>query len=441
MNIQGLNLPSLSSIAESSGAGGLPSEGGNAGMFSATLLDQLAQLRSSLQNAGMADTAQFGGLSGGINSQNMQEFAALFGKGLPAASKLDQDIDLDDTLQTLADVLQYLQSLETLSAAGQNPVLPAMPANQQDFTDVEVDNAELAKQQAENAAAQGLIQAQVQFEAGKQALGEAMKTAVVAGETMPVIKSGPQLLGAELKQDALATLNGGEDSQMAVSLDGSFAKSLSEQDGAFGQAGQDSGANAFLSEKDAAAKPQIGSGEADSNLSRMSADIAQLNKSVNSASQSPAPAIAKPLTHPGWNAELGEKLLWMHKQAVPSAEIRLNPEHLGPISIKIDVNQDQASVAFTAQHAAVRDAIEAAIPKLREMLGGQNLNLADVNVSQQQSEQKPGRDFFQMAGEQNRRGQSQDPDETLVSEGSTHILDEIEAGRAIASNGLLSLFA
>ena len=441
MNIQGLNPLSLSSVTESSGVGELPSEGGHAGMFSATLLDQLAQLQSSLQNAGMADTAQFGGLSGGINNQNMQEFAALFGKNLPTASKLDQDINLDDTLQTLADVLQYLQSLETLPAAGQNPVLPAMPANQQDFADVAVDNAELAKQQAENAAALGLIQAQKQFEAGKQALGEAMKTAAVAGETMPAINNGPQLPGTELKQDALSALNGGEDPQIAGSLNGSFAKSLSGQDGAFGQTGQDSGANAFLSEQDTAAKPQIGSGDAGSSLSRMTADIAQLNKSVNSAGQSPAPAIAKPFTHPGWNAELGEKLLWMHKQAVPSAEIRLNPEHLGPISIKIDVNQDQASVAFTAQHAAVRDAIEAAIPKLREMLGGQNLNLADVNVSQQQSEQKQGRDFFQMAGEQNRRGQSQDPDETLVNEGSTHILDEIEAGRAIASNGLLSLFA
>lgn len=441
MNIQGLNLPSLSSITESSGAGGLPSEGGHAGMFSATLLDQLAQLRSSLQNVGMADTVKFAGLSGGINSQNMQEFAALFGKSLPTASKLDQDINLDDTLQTLADVLQYLQSLETLPTAGQNPVLPAMPANQQDFADVAVDNAELARHQAENAAALGLVQAQMQLESGKQVLGEAMKTTENAGETMPAIKSGPQLLGTELKQDAVAVLNSGEDPQIAVSLDGSFAKSLSGQDGAFGQAGQHNGANPFLSEQDTAAKPQIGNGEADSSLSRMTADIAQLNKSVNSAGQSPAPAIAKPFTHPGWNAELGEKLLWMHKQAVPSAEIRLNPEHLGPISIKIDVNQDQASVAFTAQHAAVRDAIEAAIPKLREMLGGQNLNLADVNVSQQQSGQKQGRDFFQMAGEQNRHGQSQDPDETLVNEGSTHILDEIEAGRAIASNGLLSLFA
>lgn len=440
MNIQGLNPQSLSTVAESSGLGGLLSEGGHAAMFSATLLDQLAQLQSSLQNTGASVTSQFAGLNGGINSQNMQEVAALFGKNLPAAAKFDQDINLDDTMQALADVLQYLQSLETLPVAGQNSVLPAASANQQEIADLEAENAELAEQQAGNAAALGLVQAQMRLGADPRELGEIMKT--VAGETLPVIKSGAQLLGAELRQDALAALSGEEKSQIAVNLGDSFAKALSEQDGALGQAGQDNGAKAFLSEQElAATKSQAGGGEADSSLSRMTADIAQMNKSVNSAGQNPAPAIAKPLTHPEWNVELGEKLLWMHKQAVPSVEIRLNPEHLGPISIKIDVSQDQASVAFTAQHGAVRDAIEAAIPKLREMLGGQNLNLVDVNVSQQQSEQKQGREFFQMGGEQNQHARSQDAAEPLVNEDSTHILDEIEAGRAIASNGLLSLFA
>jgi flagellar hook-length control protein FliK len=248
----------------------------------------------------------------------------------------------------------------------------------------------------------------------------------------------------ETKQDVLAALSGDGDGQKGQILDGGFAKTLAAHDGGSQQFTQDTATgNAFQSEQAATTKSQTGGGEADSSISRMTADIAQLNKSVNNAAQTPAPAIEKHLTHQEWNTELGEKLLWMHKQAVPSAEIRLNPEHLGPISIKIDVNQDQATVAFTAQHAAVRDAIEAAIPKLREMLGGQNLNLADVNVSQQQSEQKQGRESFQMAGEQNRGGnsQSQNKPETPANESAATILDEIAAGRAIASNGLLSLFA
>jgi len=245
------------------------------------------------------------------------------------------------------------------------------------------------------------------------------------------------------KKEALTALSGADEGRKTMVAESGFAKTLAAEDGASPQFAQDSAADTFQTEQRDVPKQQIGGSEADMGLSRMTADINQLNKSVNSVGQTSAPTIEKHLTHPEWNTELGEKLLWMHKQAVPSAEIRLNPEHLGPISIKIDVNQDQANVVFTAQHAAVRDAIEAAIPKLREMLGGQNLNLADVNVSQQQSEQRSGRESFQMAGEQNRGGnsQSQGHSDSAATEPSNTMLEEIEAGRAIASNGLLSLFA
>jgi len=58
----------------------------------------------------------------------------------------------------------------------------------------------------------------------------------------------------------------------------------------------------------------------------------------------------------------------MNNKSISAAEIKLNPAHLGPISVRIDVNQDQATIMFTAQHADVKEAIEASIPKLREML-------------------------------------------------------------------------
>lgn len=450
MNIQGLNPLSLLSSVDGAGASaaGLTGEGG---VFSATLLDQLAQLQNSLLSKGAAGSAglaelqqQFGALGGDtLNSQNMQDFAALFGNSLPTATKLKPDINLDDTLHTLADVLQYLQSLEAAPTAQQSPVLPTAPENKEDLSDIAAENAELAGQQVAAAAMTAGVQVQQAADNGNNA-NDALKTALATSQALSAVKKNLQSPGMETKQDVLAALSGDGDGQKGQILDGGFAKTLAAHDGGSQQCTQDTATgNAFQSEQAATTKSQTGGGEADSSISRMTADIAQLNKSVNNAAQTPAPAIEKHLTHQEWNTELGEKLLWMHKQAVPSAEIRLNPEHLGPISIKIDVNQDQATVAFTAQHAAVRDAIEAAIPKLREMLGGQNLNLADVNVSQQQSEQKQGRESFQMAGEQNRGGnsQSQNKPETPANESAATILDEIAAGRAIASNGLLSLFA
>ena len=187
-----------------------------------------------------------------------------------------------------------------------------------------------------------------------------------------------------------------------------------------------------------------GNVETDKNPSRMAADIAQLNQAVSTGKTAEAPAMDRHLSHPDWNQELGQKLIWMHKQDVPSAELRLNPQHLGPISIKVDVDQNQqTTVTFTAQHAEVKDAIEAAIHKLREMLGGQQLTLADVNVSQQQSDQKQPRDFFQTASQQGRGNKSgQDGDaETSANSAVVDVADEIDSGRATVSNGLLSLFA
>ncbi|MDT4288202.1 flagellar hook-length control protein FliK [Methylomonas sp. MO1] len=454
MNIQGLNPLSLLASADSASVAttGLLGEGGGAGVFSATLLEQLAQLQNSLLSkgaagdAGLANLQQLGGLGADtLNSQSMQDFTALFGKSLPTATKLGQDINLDDTMQALADVLQYLQGLEAATVTEQQaPVLPVTSANQDNFAEIAAENTETANEQAENAAMLAGMQAQpLPVADSVSGVNEVLKSAVATSEAMSAVKNSPELLGMDAKKEALTALNGTDEGRKAMAAESGFAKTLAAEEGASQQFAQDNAANAFQTEQGDVPKHQMGGSEADVGLSRMTADIAQMNKSVNNAGQTPAPAIEKHLTHPEWNTDLGEKLLWMHKQAVPSAEIRLNPEHLGPISIKIDVNQDQASVVFTAQHAAVRDAIEAAIPKLREMLGGQNLNLADVNVSQQQSEQRPGRESFQTAGEQNRGGNSQGQGHTdsAATDTSNAILEEIEAGRAIASNGLLSLFA
>jgi flagellar hook-length control protein FliK len=184
-----------------------------------------------------------------------------------------------------------------------------------------------------------------------------------------------------------------------------------------------------------------GSKDGEKTPTGMASDIAQLNQAVSASKAVDPPPMTRNLSHPDWNQELSDKLVWMHKQDVPSAELRLNPEHLGPISIKIDVSQDQATVSFTAQHAEVKDAIEAAIPKLREMLGNQQLTLVDVNVSQQQSEQN--KSPYQTGGQAGNGNKSGQQGGTGSSSTPTSIdtLDEIDSGRAIVSNGLLSLFA
>lgn len=84
---------------------------------------------------------------------------------------------------------------------------------------------------------------------------------------------------------------------------------------------------------------------------------------------------------PQWSQAVGDKVLWLAAQNVTSAEIRLDPPELGPMQVKVSVNQDQASITFTSPHAAVREALDQQLNRLRDMFSEQGLNLVNVDVS------------------------------------------------------------
>lgn len=88
-----------------------------------------------------------------------------------------------------------------------------------------------------------------------------------------------------------------------------------------------------------------------------------------------------PVGQPQWSQAVGDKVLWLAAQNVSAAEIRLDPPDLGPMSVKVSVNQDQASVSFTSPHPIVREALDQQLNRLREMFAEQGLNLINVDVS------------------------------------------------------------
>ncbi len=94
-------------------------------------------------------------------------------------------------------------------------------------------------------------------------------------------------------------------------------------------------------------------------------------------------ALPTPFGHPAWADELGQRLVWMHGKSIRAAELHLNPPELGPVSVRIQVHDDQTSVQFASPHAAVRDAIEAALPRLKDLFEARQLPLTQVEVAQQ----------------------------------------------------------
>jgi flagellar hook-length control protein FliK len=174
-------------------------------------------------------------------------------------------------------------------------------------------------------------------------------------------------------------------------------------------------------------------------------DLIALNRQVESSvTKQELPPMTKSFNQPEWKQEFNERIIWMHKKSIPSAQLRLNPQSLGPISIQINIDKDQqANIVFNAQNAGVREAIEASIPKLREMLNMQQINLAEVNVSQQQQQgQGSARQAMQDAmAENNRNNTGNSMDSTEIEPEVNDIAEEINQGRALSSKGLLSIYA
>ena len=99
--------------------------------------------------------------------------------------------------------------------------------------------------------------------------------------------------------------------------------------------------------------------------------------------------VKSPVGTSAWADELGGKITWMAHQGIDSASLRLSPEHLGPVEVRISVQDGATSVMFGAAHADTRSAIEQALPRLREMFATHGLTLADAGVSREPPKQPP----------------------------------------------------
>lgn len=99
--------------------------------------------------------------------------------------------------------------------------------------------------------------------------------------------------------------------------------------------------------------------------------------------------------------QVSERINMMMAKNLKQIDIRLDPPELGKIQIKLALNQDQASVQFTVNNSQTRDMVEQAMPRLREMMQQQGLQLAQGSVQQDSSSQ-----FAQQFSQQHSGGQS-----------------------------------
>ncbi len=110
-----------------------------------------------------------------------------------------------------------------------------------------------------------------------------------------------------------------------------------------------------------------------------------------------APKLAPQVGTPAWNQALGEKIVWMAGAAQQSATLTLNPPNMGPLQVVINLSNDQATASFFSAQPEVRQAIEAAFPRLREMMNEAGIELGQATVSSETPQQNE-RDARQAQG-------------------------------------------
>jgi flagellar hook-length control protein FliK len=99
--------------------------------------------------------------------------------------------------------------------------------------------------------------------------------------------------------------------------------------------------------------------------------------------------ILAPFNRPQWQVEFGEKVVWLLGRQAQVAEVSLNPPSLGGIEVRLNMSGQEAGAQFFSPNPVVRDALESALPKLRDMLAEAGVALGEATVSSEPFRERP----------------------------------------------------
>jgi len=260
------------------------------------------------------------------------------------------------------------------------------------------------------------VAASVARESNSNRLGEAVENAgkgeVNAAAQVKVTGAGTEQTGQQAQPDRLAQLSSGVDFKI---LREQLAANTVKVD-----AGTVGGAKAASvdSANSADAQPRLNA------LAQTSQTLAQTKPGIVSAS------VQTPVNSPEWGQAMSQRIMWLANRGISAAELQLNPRDLGPVDVRINVTGEQTTVQFSSPNAAVREALESSVVRLREMMESSGLDLADVNVSDQsQSEQA-------QADARDASGGSESTEKDELESGSESAVTQI-----IESDGLVDFYA
>lgn len=146
--------------------------------------------------------------------------------------------------------------------------------------------------------------------------------------------------------------------------------------------------------------------------------------------------ITTPVGSQHWESAVGNSLVVMTGTGREKAELVLTPPQLGRIEVSISMKGDEATAIFVSQNPVVRDAIESALPRLREILADAGITLGQTQVGAESQGQAANE--RQNGDNSSRRGivDALGPADTLSGQGSRNGADY-----RVTSRSLVDTFA
>ncbi len=82
-----------------------------------------------------------------------------------------------------------------------------------------------------------------------------------------------------------------------------------------------------------------------------------------------------------WQTALNEKISLICRQGIQNAEIKLHPEELGSLHIKLAIIDDKMNLHMAVAHNMVKNVLESALPQLRASLEEHGITLQQTDIS------------------------------------------------------------
>jgi len=105
-----------------------------------------------------------------------------------------------------------------------------------------------------------------------------------------------------------------------------------------------------------------------------------------------ATSIDVPVGQAEWGDKVMGKLSFLTARNMQVAEIHLTPPDMGPMEVKVRMQNEQANITVHAANPVVREQLEQNSHRLRDMLGEQGVELGQFDVSDQAGQQAGSQD-------------------------------------------------